>query len=100
MTHINFSAQIFITQSTGAPKCRIGPNVVLQKCLQKILEYLSTTKSLGITYVRHPSSTPILSGFADASFASEDECLSRVGYFYLFKGNLVFVGVRKYLPES
>ena len=29
-------------------------------------------------YQRHPASTPVLSGYADASFASEDESLSQV----------------------
>ena len=32
---------------------------------------------------------PTLSGYVDAAFASEDITTSRVGYFFLFRGNLV-----------
>ena len=66
-----------------------SPNKILEKCLQKILLYLACTKSVGIIYQRKPLA-PTLSGFVDAAFGSEDEnFLSRIGYFYLFKGNLV-----------
>ena len=40
-------------------------------------------------YVRKDSSIDILSGFVDASFASEGVQESRIGYFYMFLGNLV-----------
>jgi hypothetical protein len=66
-----------------------APSKILEKCLQKILFYLACTKKLGIIYQRKPLA-PVLSGFVDAAFGNEDEnLLSRVGYFYLFKGNLV-----------
>jgi hypothetical protein len=39
-------------------------------------------------YQRHTDS-PVLSGYVDAAFASEDQSQSRVGYFFLFRGNLV-----------
>jgi hypothetical protein len=65
------------------------PTKILGKCINKILLYLSCTKNIGIVYQRK-TEAPTLSGFVDASFASEDEnFLSRVGYFYLFRGNLV-----------
>ena len=70
-------------------KMQNKPNKTLGKCLDKILQYLASTKNLGLVYQRHPADTPVLSGYADASFASEPQSLSRVGYFYLFKGNLV-----------
>ena len=54
-----------------------------------ILLYLSCTKNLGIIYQRKKDA-PTLSGFVDASVRSEDEnFLSRIGYFYLFRANLV-----------
>jgi hypothetical protein len=67
--------------------CKASPLSLLQ-CIDKILEYLASTKHIGIVYQRHPSS-PLLSGYCDASFAGEDESVSRTGYFYLFRGNLV-----------
>ena len=70
-------------------KMQNKPIKILELGFDKILQYLASTKSLGIVYQRHPASTTVLSGYADASFASEDESLSRVGYFYLFKDNLV-----------
>ena len=69
-------------------KIQNKPNVVLENCLVKILEYLSYTKHIGVVYKRNPQA-PLLSGYVDAAFASEDQTLSRTGYFYLFKGNLV-----------
>ena len=38
-------------------------------------------------YCKAPS---LLSGFVDAAFASEENYVSRLGYFFLFRGNLVF----------
>ena len=64
------------------------PNKRLGQRIQKIKDYLSLTPSIGIVYQRHENS-PTLSGYVDAAFASEDESQSRVGYFYLFRGNLV-----------
>jgi hypothetical protein len=64
------------------------PNKRLGQRIQKIKDYLSVTPSLGIIFQRHLDS-PTLSGYVDASFASEDQSTSRVGYFYLFRGNLV-----------
>ena len=49
---------------------------------------LPATPTWGITYTRD-AKKPLLSGFVDAAFAAEDNFASRVGYFYLFKGNLV-----------
>ncbi len=71
-------------------KLQNKPNKILGKCIEKILLYLACTKNFGIVYQRKTKETPILSGFVDASFSSEDEnFLSRIGYFYLLKGNLV-----------
>ena len=71
-------------------KLQNKPTKILGKCIEKILFYLAATKNFGIVYERKPTDTPILSGFVDAAFATEDEnFLSRVGYFYFFKGNLV-----------
>ena len=64
------------------------PTPRLGQRIQRIKDYLSTTPSLGITFTR-TAGTPVLSGFVDAAFAAEDDFKSRVGYFYLFKGNLV-----------
>jgi hypothetical protein len=70
-------------------KMQNRPNKILEKCIQKILFYLASTKNLGIIYQRKIDA-PTLSGYVDAAFGSDDEnFLSRVGYFYLFKGNLV-----------
>lgn len=69
-------------------KMQNRPNKILKKCLEKILQYLASTKTIGIVYQKHIDA-PLLSGKVDAAFASEDESLSRVGYFYFFKGNLV-----------
>ena len=65
------------------------PTKIFGKCILKILLYLSCTKNVGIVYQRK-NDAPVLSGFVDASFGSKDEhFLSRIGYFYLFRGNLV-----------
>jgi len=69
-------------------KLQNKPNKVLEKCLKKIFDYLSHTRHIGVVYNRD-NNVPLLSGYADAAFASEDESVSRTGYFYLFKGNLV-----------
>ena len=64
------------------------PNAVLAKCLKKIFEYLAATRGVGIIYERK-TNTQLLSGYVDAAFGTEDEAQSRVGYFFLFRGNLV-----------
>ena len=64
------------------------PNAVLAKCLKKIFEYLAATRGVGIVYERK-TNTQLLSGYVDAAFGTEDEAQSRVGYFFLFRGNLV-----------
>ena len=66
-----------------------APNMLLKKCLDKILLYLSTTKHIGIVYQRKSIDIDNFSGFVDASFASEKNNASRIGYFYLFRGNLI-----------
>jgi len=70
-------------------KMQQQPNGVLESCLKKILEYLASTRSVGIIYERREEKTPLLSGYVDAAFGTEDEAQSRVGYFFLFRGNLV-----------
>lgn len=57
--------------------------------IQQIKNYLLETASVGIVFQRKGPSTPILSGFVDAAFATEGEAVSRLGYFFLFLGNLV-----------
>ena len=64
------------------------PNKRLGQRIQKIKDYLSLTPSLGVCFQRFNDS-PTLSGYVDAAFASEDQTTSRVGYFFLFRGNLV-----------
>ena len=64
------------------------PTPRLGQRIQKIKDYLLQTPALGITYSREKEN-PFLSGFVDAAFAAEDGVASRVGYFFLFKGNLV-----------
>ena len=64
------------------------PNARLGQRIQKIKDYLVLTPSVGIVFQRHLDS-PTLSGYVDAAFASEDQAASRIGYFFLFRGNLV-----------
>ena len=45
-------------------------------------------QSSGMVFTRDQSAAT-LSGFVDAAFAGEDTYASRVGYFFLFRGNLV-----------
>lgn len=69
-------------------KLQQTPNRVLEKCLNKILEYLASTRQVGIVYERK-NNTQLLSGYVDAAFGTEDEAQSRVGFYFLFRGNLV-----------
>ena len=70
------------------------PNKRLGQRIQKIKDYLRQTPSLGIVFQKHID-PPTLSGYVDAAYASEESIsmpgtsLSRVGYFFLFLGNLV-----------
>lgn len=64
------------------------PNLRLGQRIQKIKDYLELTPSLGVVFSRYDS-PPTFSGYVDAAFAAEDGFASRVGYFYLFRGNLV-----------
>lgn len=65
------------------------PSRKLWRWLQQIKRYLAGAAHLGIVYQRSISSTLQLSGFVDGAFASEDEVKSRIGWFFLFHGNLV-----------
>ena len=65
------------------------PSRKLWRWLQQIKSYLAGTSHLGLVYQRSTASTPQLSGFVDGAFASEDEVKSRIGWFFLFHGNLV-----------
>jgi hypothetical protein len=56
--------------------------------IKRIIEYLASTPSLGIVFQRHDNPS-LLSGFVDAAYASEENFSSRLGYFFLFRGNLV-----------
>ena len=56
--------------------------------IQQIKKYLSETVSVGIIFQRHAA--PLnLSGFVDAAFATEGDSISRLGYFFMFRQNLV-----------
>ena len=46
------------------------------------------TSNLGVVFQRH-SDAPTLYSYVDAAFTAEDKAISRVGYFFLFRGNLV-----------
>jgi hypothetical protein len=70
-------------------KLQNRPNKKLGAHLQKIFSYLAGTISLGIIFKRSTDATPLLSGYVDAAFATEEAASSRIGYFYLFQGNLV-----------
>ena len=83
-----FLGPIFFMRCIAAPKLQNRPNKKLGAHLQKIFSYLYGTISLGIIFKRSTSETPLLSGYVDAAFATEATA-SRIGYFYLFKGNLV-----------
>ena len=56
--------------------------------IQQIKNYLLETASLGIVFQRNKNADT-LSGFVDAAFASEEDSISRIGYFFQFRGNLV-----------
>ena len=56
--------------------------------IQQIIDYLAQTPSQGIIFQRN-SNAPTLSGFVDAAFAIDADAISRIGYFFLFRGNLV-----------
>ena len=61
------------------------PNLRLGRRIQKIKNYLIETPSIGLIFQRNRDA-PTLSGYVDASFSAEEQ---RIGYFYLFRGNLV-----------
>ena len=64
------------------------PTKKLGLFIKSIKDYLAETATIGITFQR--KTTPLnLSGFVDAAFASEEGALSRTGYFFLFRENLV-----------
>ena len=64
------------------------PTKKLGLMIKQIKIYLAETITLGIVYQRKKDPEN-LSGFADAAFASEEETISRTGYFFLFRENLV-----------
>ena len=66
----------------NSPTPRLGLRI------KKILDYLAATPTMGLVYQRHKNPA-LLSGFVDAAFASEENYVSRCGYFFLFRGNLV-----------
>ena len=70
-------------------KLQNNPTKRLGQKIEKIKTYLADTISTGIVFQRCPEGTPLLSGYVDASFATGEEGVSRIGYFFLFKGNLV-----------
>ena len=72
-----------------ASKMQNEPNLMLKKALDKILQYLASTKHVGIVYRRHSVSDGNFSGFVDAAYGCEKENASRIGYFYLLRGNLI-----------
>jgi hypothetical protein len=72
-----------------ASKFQNRPSRKLWRWLSQIKKYLAGTTSLGIIFQRGKSSTPLLSGYVDAAFATEEGAKSRLGWIYLFKGNLV-----------
>ena len=65
------------------------PSNKLFRWIKTIFTYLSHTVNCGLVYKRSNSTTPDLSGYVDASFGSEEDRSSRVGWFFLFRGNLV-----------
>ena len=66
----------------NVPTPRLGLRIM------KIINYLEQTPSVGIVYQRHKAPS-LLSGFVDAAFASEENFASRLGYFFLLRGNLI-----------
>lgn len=69
-------------------KLQNTPNKRLGEKIEQLKQYLAQTTSVGIVFQRR-SNPLLLSGFVDAAFATEDEATSRIGYFFLFRGNLV-----------
>ena len=74
-------------------KIQNKPNVLLENCLVKILEYLSYTKHIGVVYKRNPQA-PLLSGYVDAAFASEN----RLGII-IYSKEIWCRGTRRTRPE-
>ena len=60
--------------------------------LKQVLQYLAGTKSYGITYSNSNKSTsesPNISGYADATFANQDDCKSTFGYVFIASGGAI-----------
>jgi hypothetical protein len=70
-----------------------NPSLQHMGALKRILRYLAGTKSYGITYHNSPESTTenpnIISGFADAAFANQDDCKSTSGYVFMASGGAI-----------
>ena len=86
---LKFPDQISFCLSTDVQKYQNKPSNKLFRWVKQILNYLSQTVNYGLVYRRSSSTTPNLSGYVDASYGSEEDRSSRVGWFYLFRGNLV-----------
>jgi hypothetical protein len=70
-----------------------NPSLQHQGALKRILRYLAGTKSYGITYTNPQESANdnpnIISGYADAAFANQDDCKSTSGYVFLASGGAI-----------
>jgi hypothetical protein len=65
------------------------PSQELWKRLQRILQYVASTQEWGITSRATGRETPKLRAYCDASFASEKDMKSRIGYLFKFGGALI-----------
>ena len=54
---------------------------------QRLLRYLSGTRTYSIKYTR--TAQPLLKGYADADFASDQSCKSTIGYVFLLSTGAV-----------
>jgi hypothetical protein len=66
------------------------PTKNLTARLAQIFNYLAQTHTLGLVFEKPKQPVEsLLTGFADAAFATEDETQSRIGWFFQFSGNLI-----------
>jgi hypothetical protein len=73
-----------------ASKWQNKPSLKLWRWLDRIKKYLLHTMDLGIIYTR--GRTQVFSAYCDAAFATESCALSRIGWLFLHRGNLVSWG--------
>ena len=75
-----------------------NPSMVHYSAMKRILRYLAGTKDYGITYYGKPTylqDKDFFYGYADASFANQDEGRSTSGYVFISFGGAITWGSKK-----